>query len=206
MAQNKNVIIIGGGDTGNDCVGTSIRLGCKSVVQLEMMPCPPSERVASNPWPEWPKVLKTDYGQEEAIEVFGADPRRYQTTVKEFLKDKDGKLTGVKVVKLSPVKDKKTGRMNMEPVEGSEEILQADLVLIAAGFVGAEDYVVDAMQVAKSARGNVEANDSNYETSVPGIYAAGDMRRGQSLVVWAISEGRQVAKSVDQSLMGYTNL
>ena len=137
-----------------------------------------------------------DY-QDESVKAIGA----CNTVV-----NKDGKLTGVKVVKLSPVKDKKTGRMNMEPVEGSEEILQADLVLIAAGFVGAEDYVVDAMQVAKSARGNVEANDSNYETSVPGIYAAGDMRRGQSLVVWAISEGRQVAKKIDESLMGYTNL
>lgn len=206
MAQGKNVIIIGGGDTGNDCVGTTIRLGAKSVIQLEMMPCPAKERTASNPWPEWPKVLKTDYGQEEAIEVFGSDPRRYETTVTEFIKDKDNKLTGVKVVKLKAEKDKKTGRMNMVPIEGSEEVLPADLVLIAAGFVGAEEYIVNAMQVETSPRGSVAADDVTYETTVSGIYSAGDMRRGQSLVVWAISEGRNVAKQIDKSLMGYTNL
>jgi len=206
MAQGKNVIIIGGGDTGNDCVGTSIRLGCKSVIQLEMMPCPSATRCPSNPWPEWPKVLKTDYGQEEAIEVFGSDPRRYETTVKEFIKGEDGKLTAVKVIKLKSEKDKKTGRMNMVPVEGSEEVLPADLVLIAAGFVGAEDYIVKAMDIQVGPRGSVDADDKTYETSVSGIYSAGDMRRGQSLVVWAISEGRQVAKKIDESLMGYTNL
>ena len=205
-AKGKHVLVIGGGDTGNDCVGTSVRLGAKSVTQLEMMPMPPVERAASNPWPEWPKVLKTDYGQEEAIAVFGHDPRVYQTTVTEFIKDKNGNVCQAKIVKLKSEKDPKTGRMMMVPVEGTEEVIPADLVLIAAGFLGSQKYVTDAFKVTTTARTNVETKPDAYETSVPRVFTAGDMHRGQSLVVWAIREGREAAKAVDESLMGYSYL
>ena len=205
-ARAKHVLVIGGGDTGNDCVGTSVRLGAKSVTQLEMMPMPPTERAASNPWPEWPKVLKTDYGQEEAIAVFGHDPRVYQTTVTEFIKDKNGNVCQARIVKLKSEKDAKTGRMMMVPVEGTEEVIPADLVLIAAGFLGSQKYVTDAFKVATTARTNVETKPEAYETSVPRVFTAGDMHRGQSLVVWAIREGREAAKAVDESLMGYSYL
>ena len=205
-ARDKHVIVIGGGDTGNDCVGTSIRLGAASVTQLEMMPCPPAERTPSNPWPQWPRVLKTDYGQEEAIAVFGADPRVYQTTVKEFIADKKGHVKEAVLVKLQSVKDEKTGRMSMVPVEGSEETVPADLVLIAAGFLGSQKYVTDAFGVAVNGRSNVDTAPDTYASSVPGVFTAGDMHRGQSLVVWAIHEGREAARAVDESLMGYTYL
>ena len=205
-AKGKHVLVIGGGDTGNDCVGTAIRLGAKSVTQLEMMPKPSVERTPNNPWPEWPRVLKTDYGQEEAIEVFGHDPRVYQTTVKEFIKDKNGNVKKAVIVKLESKKDEKSGRMMMVPIEGSEETIDAQLVLIAAGFLGSQKYVTDAFQTALNPRTNVLTAEGGYETSVPGVFTAGDMHRGQSLVVWAIQEGRQAAKAVDQSLMGYTNL
>ena len=205
-AKGKNVMVIGGGDTGNDCVGTSIRLGCKSLIQLEMMPKLPDERQADNPWPEWPKVCKTDYGQEEAIAVFGHDPRIYQTTVKEFLKDKNGNLNGIITVKLESKKDEKTGRMVMSEVPGSETKLDADLVLIAAGFLGTEKYVADAFGVELNARTNISTAEGAYATSVKNVFAAGDVHRGQSLVVWAIREGREVAHAVDESLMGYSYL
>lgn len=206
LAKDKNVIVIGGGDTGNDCVGTCIRLGAKNVTQLEMMPEPPAERLLSNPWPEWPRVLKVDYGQEEAIWKFGSDPRVYQTTVKEFIKDKKGKLKEAVLISLSPQKDKKTGRINMIPVEGSERTVKAELVLIAAGFLGSEKYVTDAFGVETDARTNVKTAVGGYAASRDRVYVAGDMHRGQSLVVWAIAEGRSVAREVDQALMGYTNL
>ena len=206
LAKDKHVLVIGGGDTGNDCVGTSIRLGAKSVTQLEMMPKPPVERAANNPWPEWPRILKTDYGQEEAIAVFGHDPRVYQTTVTEFIADKKGNVCKAKIVKLKSQKDEKTGRMMMVPVEGTEEVIPADVVLIAAGFLGSQKYVTDAFKVALTGRTNVETKPEAYETSVPRVFTAGDMHRGQSLVVWAIREGREVARAVDESLMGYTNL
>ncbi|MBR1628404.1 MAG: glutamate synthase subunit beta [Lachnospiraceae bacterium] len=206
LAKGKEVIVIGGGDTGNDCVGTCIRLGAKSVIQLEMMPRLSDERLPSNPWPEWPKVRKVDYGQEEAIWKFGTDPRIYQTTVKEFQKDKKGQVKGAVLVSLEPKKDEKTGRMNMVPVEGSERVVSAQLVLIAAGFLGSEKYVTDSFEVETDGRTNVKTPADGYATSRPKVYAAGDMRRGQSLVVWAIAEGRQAAKAVDQALMGYTNL
>ena len=199
-AKYKDVIIIGGGDTGNDCVGTCMRHGCKSVTQLEMMPAPPVERAANNPWPEWPKVLKTDYGQEEAAAVFGHDPRVYCTTVKRFISDERGKLSAVETVKLQSVKDETTGRFNMVPVEGTEETLPCQLVLIAAGFLGPQKYVVDAFGVETNARSNVETG-SSHATSVEGVFAAGDMRRGQSLVVWGLREGRDVASEVDEYLM-----
>lgn len=204
--KGKNVVVIGGGDTGNDCVGTAVRQGAKSVVQIEMMPKLPDERAANNPWPEWPRVCKTDYGQEEAIAVFGKDPRIYQATVKEFIADKNGKLKKVKLVKLEPKKDTKTGRLNMTEIPGSEFEIPADYVLIAAGFLGTQEYVAKAFGVKLNARTNVETAVGSYKTSVDKVFTAGDMHRGQSLVVWGINEGRHVAKEVDKFLMGYTNL
>ena len=204
--RDKNVVIIGGGDTGNDCVGTSIRHGCKSVTQIEMMPKAPDNRAENNPWPQWPKVCKTDYGQEEAIALFGHDPRIYESTVKEFVKDKNGNLKAVKIVKLRQEKDEAGGRMAMKQVEGSEQSLPAEIVLIAAGFLGSQKYVTDAFKVAVNQRTNVDTAPGGYETSVKNVFTAGDMHRGQSLVVWAIREGREAAKAVDESLMGYTNL
>lgn len=205
-AKGKKVMVIGGGDTGNDCVGTAIRLGAASVLQLEMMPKAPDTRADNNPWPEWPRVCKTDYGQEEAIAVFGHDPRVYQTTVSEFVKNKKGEVCQAKLVKLKSRKDEKTGRMMMVPVEGSEYVVDVDLVLIAAGFLGSQKYVTDAFKVELDGRTNVKTEPEPYQTSVSNVFAAGDMRRGQSLVVWAIQEGREAAKAVDRSLMGYTNL
>lgn len=205
-AAGKNVLVIGGGDTGNDCVGTAVRQGAKSVLQLEMMPKPPECRAAGNPWPEWPKVLKTDYGQEEAIAVFGKDPREYQTTVKEFLKDKAGRVSGARIVRLEPKKDEKTGKMAMAEIPGSEFTVEAELVLIAAGFLGSQKFVADAFGVRLNERTNVQTEAGSYATNVPKIFTAGDMHRGQSLVVWAISEGRAAAKQVDEFLIGYSNL
>lgn len=205
-ARDKRVLVIGGGDTGNDCVGTSIRHGAKSVLQLEMMPKPPQKRDELNPWPEWPKVLKTDYGQEEAIAVFGEDPRVYQTTVKEFIGDKEGKICKAKIVKLESKKDEATGRMTMAEVEGSEYTIDVDLVLIAAGFLGSQEYVTKAFGVSVNERSNVKTEAGKYKTNVLNVFTAGDMHRGQSLVVWAIKEGREAAKAVDLDLMGYTNL
>lgn len=205
-AKGKNVMVIGGGDTGNDCVGTSVRHGAKSVLQLEMMPKLPDERTDDNPWPQWPRVCKTDYGQEEAIEVYGHDPRVYQTTVKEFLKDKNGNVNGAVLVKLSPEKDKKTGRLNMVEVPSSEYKVDVELVLIAAGFLGSESYVTKAFGVETNARTNVATKQDSFKTNVDRVFTAGDMHRGQSLVVWAIREGRDAAREVDESLMGYTNL
>ena len=205
-AKDKHVIVIGGGDTGNDCVGTAIRHGCASVTQLEMMPKLPEKRTENNSWPEWPRILKTDYGQEEAIAVFGHDPRIYQTTVKEFVKDESGKLVKAILISLKAEKNPETGRMSMVPVEGSEKEVPADLVLIAAGFLGAQAYVADAFGVELNVRTNVATEAGKYATNVEKVFTAGDMHRGQSLVVWAIHEGRDVAKEVDKYLMGYTNL
>lgn len=205
-AKDKKVVIIGGGDTGNDCVGTCIRHGCKSVIQLEMMPKAPDTRSENNPWPQWPLICKTDYGQEESIDVFGKDPRIYQTTVKELITDEKGNLTALKTVKLEARKDEKTGRMNMVEIPGSEEILEADLLLIAAGFLGSQSYVANAFGVELNGRTNVATAEGSYHTNVDKVFTAGDMHRGQSLVVWAITEGRAAAKEVDTYLMGYTNI
>ena len=196
-AKGKRVVIVGGGDTGNDCVGTCIRHGCKSVVQLEMMPKAPDRRTEHNPWPEWPRVCKTDYGQEEAIAVFGRDPRVYQTTVTECVRDDKGRLTALQTVKLTP---------DLKPVEGSESTMPCDLLLIAAGFLGCENYVPEAFGAALTPRAAVQTEAGRYASSVPRVFTAGDMHRGQSLVVWAIQEGRAAAREVDESLMGYTNL
>jgi glutamate synthase (NADPH/NADH) small chain len=195
-AKGKKVLVIGGGDTGNDCVGTCIRHGCESVIQFEMMGKPPVERAANNPWPQWPNVLKTDYGQEEAIYLQGEDPRIYNTTVKEFHKDENGNLCGVTAVNLSWEGGKMTELDTYE--------VDVDMVLIAAGFLGCQSYVSDAFGVALTPRTVVDTQ--NYATNVPGVFAAGDMRRGQSLVVWGIREGREAAKAVDHYLMGYTNI
>ena len=205
-AKGKNVIIIGGGDTGNDCVGTCMRHGCKSVTQIEMMPKAPDKRAANNPWPEWPKICKTDYGQEEAIAVFGHDPRIYESTVKEFIKDKNGRLKAVKIVKLAWEKDPQTGRMNSKEVAGSEKIMDCELVLIAAGFLGAQKYVTDAFKVELTPRTNVKTEQDSFKTNVKNVFTAGDMHTGQSLVVKAIRQGRECAREVDESLMGYSNL
>ncbi len=205
-AKGKKVMVIGGGDTGNDCVGTSIRHGCKSIIQLEMMPKLPDTRAEDNPWPQWPRVCKTDYGQEEAIGVFGSDPRVYQTTVKEFVKDKKGNLKSAVLVKLKPEKDKKTGRVMMKEVPGSEYSVEVDLVLIAAGFLGTQDYIAKDFGVKLNGRTNIDTAENHHDTNVPNVFAAGDARRGQSLVVWAIREGRDAAREVDESLIGYTNL
>jgi len=206
LAKGKNVLVIGGGDTGNDCVGTCIRLGVKSVTQLEMMPKPPENRQTGNPWPEWPRVLKTDYGQEEAIRVYGSDPRLYQTTVKEFITDKRGHLKEAVLISLAPEKDETTGRLRMLPIEGTEKKVKTQLVLIAAGFLGSEDYVTKSFGVETDSRTNVKTAPGEYRTTKENVYAAGDMHRGQSLVVWAIAEGRKAAKEVDEKLMGYTSL
>ncbi len=198
-AQGLDVVVVGGGDTGNDCVATAIRQGCRSVTQLEMMPKLPDERQADNPWPQWPRVCKTDYGQEEAIAVFGQDPRRYCTTVKQLLQDEQGCLSGVQTIQLH-FDDK--GRMC--EVEGSEQLLPAQLLLIAAGFTGSETSMAQNFGAALDARNNVRT--TGYRTEQEKLFAAGDVRRGQSLVVWAIAEGRAVAREVDTYLMGYSEL
>ena len=196
-ARGKHVVIVGGGDTGNDCVGTCIRHGCESVTQLEMMPKAPDSRGENNPWPEWPRVCKTDYGQEEAIAVFGSDPRIYETTVSRLIRDEGGALTAVETVRLGP---------DHKPLPGTEQTLPCELLLIAAGFLGPQDYVPEAFGLTRTARSNVQTAEGGYDTGVAGVFAAGDMRRGQSLVVWAIQEGRAAARQVDEYLMGYTNL
>lgn len=205
-AKDKDVIVIGGGDTGNDCVGTSVRHGAKSVTQLEMMPEPPVERRESNPWPQWPLIKKTDYGQEEAIAVFGHDPRIYTTTVKEFKKDKKGNLSSVVLVSLESKVDEASGRRMMVPVDGTEREVPCQLVLIAAGFLGSEKYVTDAFKIEVDGRTNVQTEENKFATSVDKVFTAGDMHTGQSLVVKAIRQGRDCAREVDEYLMGYTNL
>ncbi|RKM57949.1 glutamate synthase subunit beta [Butyrivibrio sp. CB08] len=199
-AAGKNVVIVGGGDTGNDCIGTVIRHGAKSVTALEMMPKPPVERAESNPWPEWPKTLKTDYGHEEAIAVFGQDPRVFETTVKSVTTDKKGHLKEIETVKVA-FKDGK-----LTEVKGSEKKIKCELLLIAAGFIGCEDYAAEEFAVARGPRGAVATPEGSYHIPDTKIFSAGDMRRGQSLVVWAIAEGRACAKEVDEYLMGYSNL
>jgi len=197
--EGKNVVIVGGGDTGNDCVGTCIRHGAKSVIQLEMMPKPPEERTASNLWPEFPRILKTDYGQEEAIAIFGNDPRIYQTTVKEIISD-NGKLKAIKTVEVKFVDGKLT------EIENSEKVIDADIMIIAAGFVGTKKYLPEAFGVTLSERNTVKTDSGKFATNVEKVFTAGDMHIGQSLVVRAIAEGRKCAKEVDLYLMGYTNM
>lgn len=205
-AKGKRVVVIGGGDTGNDCVATAVRHGAQNVIQLEMMPKLPDKRAENNPWPQYPRISKTDYGQEEAGEIYGSDPRIYQTTVKKFIKDKKGKLKEIVLVMLEPRTDEKSGKTVMSEIEGSEYSLNADMVLIAAGFTGSEDYIRKAFGAQPDERNNVKTEAGRYKTTVPKVFACGDMRRGQSLVVWAIREGRECAREVDKELMGYSNL
>jgi glutamate synthase (NADPH) small chain len=197
-AKGKHVVVIGGGDTGTDCVGTSIRHGARSVTQLEILPRPPDERAADNPWPQWPKVFKTDYGQEEAKAVFGQDPRRFSALTKRFIGDATGRVKELHIVEVEWVKGQ-DGRFTPKDIPGTDRIVPAELVLLALGFVGPEKPVVQQLGVKIDDRGNVWT-DANKMTSVPGIFAAGDMSRGQSLVVWAIREGRQAAQAVDRYL------
>lgn len=201
--KGKNIIVLGGGDTGNDCTGTSIRLGAQNVTQLEMMPCPPVDRQSNNPWPQWPKVLKTDYGAEESIKKFGHDPRVYKTTIKEVYQ-RDGKVCGVKTVQVE-FRDVE-GKRTLCEIEGSEKDLPADLILIAAGFLGCEDYTATSFGTELSARNTVQTEVGKYSTSIEKVFTAGDMHRGQSLVVWAIAEGRECAREIDEYLMGYSNI
>ena len=197
-AKDKHVVIVGGGDTGNDCIGTVIRMGCRSVTALEMMPKPPVNRTENNPWPEWPKTLRTDYGHVEAKEVFGEDPRVFKTTVRKVI-SKKGKITEIETVE--------TGFENgrLINVKGTEKKIKCDLLLIAAGFVGAEKKIPELFKLEMTQRGAVATPEGKYSTNIPGVFAAGDMRRGQSLVVWALAEGTAAAAEVDEYLMGYRN-
>ena len=204
-AKGLDVLVIGGGDTGTDCVGTSIRQGCRSVTQIEIMPRPAENRAASNPWPQWPFVLRTDYGQEEAIALYGQDPRTYLTTAQKIVGDASGRVSEVHTIEVRWECDA-SGRMNAVEVAGSEKVWPAQLVLLAMGFLGPDDTVLANSGIARDARSNVQTANCGYDTSLPGVFAAGDMHRGQSLVVWAINEGRAAAKACDTYLMGSSQL
>jgi glutamate synthase (NADPH/NADH) small chain len=204
-AQGKDTIIIGGGDTGTDCVATSLRHGCNSVVQLEIMPRSPDERALDNPWPEWPKTHKVDYGQEEATAKFGADPRVFLTTATRFEGDEEGRVTGVHTVQVKWEKNAQ-GQFVPTPVPGTEQLRPASLVLLAMGFLGPEPELPVALGLERDGRSNIKAEYGRYATNVPGVFAAGDCRRGQSLVVWAFNEGREAARECDRYLMGETEL
>jgi len=203
-ARDKNVIVIGGGDTGTDCIGTSIRHGCKSLVNFELLPQSPAERAEDNPWPLWPVIHRVDYGHEEGIERFGSDPRQYCILTREFIGDDAGNVTAVKTVEASWTRV--DGKWNMEEVAGSEKTWEADLVLLSMGFLGPEHYVSEHVGIEYDGRSNYKADYGKYATSVKGVYAAGDCRRGQSLVVWGINEGREAAREIDRDLMGTTSL
>ena len=204
-AKDKHVIVVGGGDTGTDCVGTAMRHGCKSLTQLEILPRPPDTRQSDNPWPEWPKVYKLDYGQEEAAARFGADPRVYLTTGDKFVGDETGKVKELHIYDVEWTRNDQ-GAFIPKRISGSERVLPAELVLLAMGFLGPEDAVLTQLGVDRDPRSNARAEYGQFATNVPGIFAAGDCRRGQSLVVWAINEGRGAARECDRFLMGGTNL
>ncbi|MDH3977732.1 MAG: glutamate synthase subunit beta [Gammaproteobacteria bacterium] len=204
-AKGKRVIVIGGGDTGTDCIGTSVRHGCSAMVNLELLDKPAADRPEGNPWPEWPLVMRTDYGHEESAATFGDDPRQYAVLSKEFIDDGNGNVAGLKVVDIRWLKNSE-GRMEMTEVEGSERVIEADIVLLAMGFLGPESYLADALNIERDARSNYQAAHGPFATSIKGVYAAGDCRRGQSLVVWGINEGRGAARSIDEYLSGETTL
>ena len=203
-AKGKRVVVIGGGDTGCDCIGTSLRHGCVQLVNFELLDKPPQERASDNPWPQWPKTFRIDYGHEEAEEMFGSDPREYCILSKEFIDDGKGNVTGIKTVRVQWIK--KDGRMTMEEVVGSEEVIGADLVLLAMGFLGPEHAVSKLLGIELDPRSNYKAEHGKFTTNVPGVFAAGDCRRGQSLVVWAINEGRGAARAIDMYLQGSSTL
>jgi glutamate synthase (NADPH/NADH) small chain len=204
-ANGKDVIIIGGGDTGTDCVGTSMRHGCKSLIQVEILPKPPTERAKDNPWPEWPKTYKMDYGQEEAAAAYGADPRVYLTTAKKFLTDDQGNVSGVHLVEIRWERNDK-GQFTPVDVPGTDRVVPAQLVLLAMGFVGPEQPLLESLGLERDPRSNIKAEHGRFTTSIPKVFAAGDCRRGQSLVVWAFNEGRGAARECDRYLMGATSL
>jgi glutamate synthase (NADPH/NADH) small chain len=204
-AGGKDVVVIGGGDTGTDCVGTSMRHGCKSLLQIEILPKPAMERAADNPWPEWPKVYKMDYGQEEAAAKFGDDPRIYVTTVKKFIGDAEGRVKELVTVEIKWGKNDK-GQFVPQEVPGTEKTRPAQLVLLAMGFLGPEQPLLKELNLETDPRSNIKAEHEKYTTSIKGVFAAGDCRRGQSLVVWAINEGRGAARECDRYLMGSTDL
>jgi NAD(P)H-dependent glutamate synthase small subunit len=204
-AKDKDVIVIGGGDTGTDCIGTSLRHGCRNLVNFELLPKPPATRAPDNPWPQWPRILRTDYGHEESAAQFGRDPREFTILTKEFLGDGKGNLRGVKTVRVEWAKDP-SGQFKMKEIPGSEQEWKADLIFLAMGFVGPENPVAEQLGVEFDSRTNYKADHGKFTTNVPGVFAAGDCRRGQSLVVWAINEGRGVARECDKYLMGVTTL
>ncbi len=207
-AKDKHVIVIGGGDTGNDCLGTSMRHGCKSLVNFELLPQPPAARAPDNPWPQWPRILRTDYGHEESAAVFGADPRQFAILTKEFLGDDRGNLRGVKTVRVEWVREGSNGQsqFKMKELPGTQQEWKADLVFLALGFLGPENAVAAQLGIELDPRSNFKADHGRFLTSRPNIFAAGDCRRGQSLVVWAINEGRGAARECDRYLMGKTQL
>jgi len=204
-AEGKHVVVIGGGDTGTDCVGTSLRHGCKDINQLEILAKPPLERAADNPWPQWPKVYKMDYGQEEAAAKFGADPRHYLVTAKRFVGDEQGQVKGIEIVNVEWVKNDK-GQFIPKSMAGTERVIPAQLILLAMGFLGPEETLAKALKLECDPRSNFKAEHGRFATNIPGVFAAGDCRRGQSLVVWAINEGRGAARECDRWLMGATDL
>jgi glutamate synthase (NADPH/NADH) small chain len=204
-ADGKDVMVIGGGDTGTDCVGTSLRHGCKSLVQVEILPRPPLDRASDNPWPEWPKVYRMDYGQEEAAAKFGADPRVYLTTATKFIGDDQGWVKEVRTIEVQWERNNK-GQFVPKQVPGAEQVRPAQLVLLAMGFLGPEQPLLDDLGVHRDPRTNVKAEFEKYSTNLKGVFAAGDCRRGQSLVVWAFNEGRGAARECDRYLMGHTDL
>ena len=196
-AKDKNVIVIGGGDTGNDCLGTSLRHKCKSLLNFEIMPELPKDRADNNPWPLFPRIHKVDYGHEESIEILGKDPREYSISGKEFIRDKNGKLTGIKTAMVDSA---------FKEIKGTEKTWKADLILLAMGFLGPENYINKEVDIDLDERSNFKADHNIHKTSHPKVFAAGDCRRGQSLVVWAINEGRAAAREIDKDLMGKTTL
>ena len=204
-AAGKDVVVIGGGDTGTDCVGTAMRHGCKTLLQVEILPQPPMDRAKDNPWPEWPKVYRLDYGQEEAAAKFGADPRVYLTTAKRFVSDDHGQVKAVHTVQVQWERNE-NGQWVPKEVPGTEQVLPTQLVLLAMGFLGPEQPLLDALGVERDLRTNIKADYGKYQTSIPKVFAAGDCRRGQSLVVWAFNEGRGAARECDRYLMGCTSL
>ncbi len=203
-AEGRDVVVMGGGDTGTDCVATSLRHGCRSLAQFEIVPRPPDARAPDNPWPQWPRVFKQDYGQVEAQARYGADPRIYQISTKRFVGDENGWVKELHTVKVTMSVE--NGRLQFTDIPGTEQVWPATMVLLAMGFRGPEDLLLDQLGVARDARSNVQAEHGKFQTSIEGIFAAGDMRRGQSLVVWAINEGRGAAREVDRWLMGETSL
>ena len=205
-AEGKDVIVIGGGDTGTDCIGTSIRQGCRSLVNFELLPKPPGDRAPDNPWPEWPRIFRVDYGHEEAESKFGRDPREFQILSKQFLVDDQGNLRGIKTVEVEWTKSGEDGGWQMSEIEGSEKEWPAQLILLAMGFLGPEQYVAQSLDLEVDPRSNFQAIHGKFATNIDGVFAAGDCRRGQSLVVWAINEGRGAARSIDAYLQGSSNL